>query len=156
MATYKKIIITYLIAVAFGSATIPVCCAQATMSESTKLQLDNPASIFANEPNFSAQTDDNLSTRELFYKMISAVLLVVFLGVAAIYISKKFMPRITNLASKKIQLLETIHLGPRKAIHLIEIGSQQILIGSTNENITRLADVTNALIDSSSQKIENN
>jgi flagellar biogenesis protein FliO len=33
-------------------------------------------------------------------------------------------------------------LGPRKSVHLIEIGSRRLLIGSTNENIRKLADLT--------------
>jgi flagellar biosynthetic protein FliO len=74
--------------------------------------------------------------------MIFAVLLVVVLGTAAIYISKKFVPRISSFTGKKIQVVETVHLGPRKAIHLIKIGERRLLIGSTNESITKLADVT--------------
>jgi flagellar biosynthetic protein FliO len=72
------------------------------------------------------------------------VLLVISLGAAVIYLSKKLLPRL-NLPGKRIQVSETVHLGPRKAIHLIKIGKQTLLIGSTNENITKLADVTDQL-----------
>jgi flagellar biosynthetic protein FliO len=84
--------------------------------------------------------------------MIS-VLLVGGLGAAAIYTSRKLLPRITNLPGKKIRIIETVHLGPRKAIHLVEIGNQQILVGSTNENIRKLADVTDAFVDLSTKTI---
>jgi flagellar biosynthetic protein FliO len=74
------------------------------------------------------------------------VLIVVLLGVAVIYISKRLLPKM-NLPGKKIQLTETIHIGPRKSIHLVKVGSKTLLIGSTNENITSLADVTDELLD---------
>jgi len=91
------------------------------------------------------------------------------------------LPRITNSPGKQIRILETAHLGPRKAVHLIEIGpldarcssifrplgtakdeildtrrdlsddsqesriknqgSRMLLIGSTNEGITMLAEL---------------
>jgi flagellar biogenesis protein FliO len=56
--------------------------------------------------------------------------------------SKKVLPRITNLPGKEIRILETAHLGPRKAVHLVKIGNQRLLIGSTYESISMLADVT--------------
>jgi len=79
--------------------------------------------------------------RELFFKTMLAVLLVIALGVAAIVTCRKLLPGLTNLPGKQIRILETAHLGPRKAIHLIEIDNQRLLIGSTNENITMLAEL---------------
>ena len=90
--------------------------------------------------------------------MMLSVLLVVALGAGVIYISKKFLPKITNLPGKQIRIIETVHLGPRKAVHLIEIGNQRFLIGSTSEGITKLADVTYAFseMDLSAQETDNN
>ena len=78
--------------------------------------------------------------------MIS-VLFLVALGVGGIYISKRFLPKITNMSDKEIRVIETVHLGPRKAVHLLEIGERRFLIGSTNENITRLADLTSVFTE---------
>jgi flagellar biogenesis protein FliO len=80
--------------------------------------------------------------RELFYKMLLSVLLVVALGVAAIYVSRKLLPRIANLPGKQIRVVETAYIAPRKGIHLIQIGTRRLLIASTNEAVTMLADVT--------------
>ncbi len=74
--------------------------------------------------------------------MMLSVLLVVGLGAAAIYASKKLMGRIANLPGKRIKVVETAYLGPRKAVHLLRIGDLWILVGSTNENITKLAELT--------------
>lgn len=105
--------------------------------------------LFGNDPNFADRAGDKLGIGDLSYKMLVSILLVVVLGAAAIYVSKKLLPRITNLAGKEIRVLETVHLGPRKAVHLLKIGNQKFLIGSTSERITKLANVTDGLTDSS-------
>jgi len=99
-------------------------------------------SLFDNESNFSLRTSNRPGNQKLFFKMMLSVLFLVALSAAAIYVSKRFLPKITNLQGKKIRIAETVHLGPRKAVHLLEIGNRRLLIGSTNENITRLADLT--------------
>jgi len=105
----------------------------------------NPSIAFGgalNDPNSSSSTSTGAGTRELFFKMMLSVLLVVGLGAAAIYASRKLMGRITNPPGKRIKVVETAYLGPRKAVHLLRIGDRWILIGSTNENITKLAELT--------------
>jgi len=129
VAAYKKKIVAFLVAVALVSPS--VCLGQ--------------TAGFANDPNFFLSSANSPGAREMFFKMMLSVLLVVALGAAAIYISKKFLPRITNPPGKKIRVIETTHIGPRKMVHLLKIGNQQLLIGSTSENITKLADVTDAL-----------
>ena len=145
MASYKKKIVAFLVAVAFSSVATGICSAQSASVEASEQSFDNSGSLFAKDPNFSAGPINNASTRELFFKMMLAVLIVVALGVTTAYFSKKLLPRITNLSGKKMRVIETVHLGPRKMVHLLKIGNQQLLIGSTGESITNLADVTDTL-----------
>ena len=79
---------------------------------------------------------------ELFYKMLLSVVLVIALGSAVIYVSKKVLPRFSNLPGKQIRVIETTHIAPRKGLHLVQVGVRRLLIASTNEQITMLADVT--------------
>jgi len=109
-----------------------------TESENSKSQ---SGSLFENDPDISTRKSDRPSSRELFFKMMVSVLFLIALGAAAIYVSKRFGAKIANLSGKEIRITETVHLGPRKAVHLLEIGERRFLIGSTNENITRLADL---------------
>jgi flagellar biosynthetic protein FliO len=81
---------------------------------------------------------------EFFYKMLLSILVVIGLGIAVVYVSKKIMPRITNLPGKQIRIVETTHLGPRKGIHLVQVGTRRLLIASTDETITMLAEVTDS------------
>ena len=56
------------------------------------------------------------------------------------------MPGRWSLAKgKNIVVTETVNLGPRKLLHIVQLGTKQYLIGSTAENIRLLADVTDSL-----------
>ena len=66
---------------------------------------------------------------------------VIILGVAAVYVSKKFLPKLTHASGKRVRVIETVHLGPRKTVHLLQVDDKQLLIGSTSDSITKLADV---------------
>jgi flagellar biosynthetic protein FliO len=86
--------------------------------------------------------------------MLVSVSLVIALGVAAIYVSRKLLPRIANLPGKQIRVVETAYIAPRKGIHLIQVGARRLLIASTNETITMLADVTESAADFARQLAE--
>lgn len=165
---YRKKIVVFLITVVLGSGVLLVCSVRSA-TDGTELENSKSKSnsLFENDPNFSTRTGDKPGIRELFFKMMFSVLFLVVLGVAAIYVSKRFLPKITKLPGKEIRIAETVHLGPRKAVHLLEVGERRFLIGSTNESITRLADLTSpaaasafaetsALTELSVQEMDNN
>lgn len=77
--------------------------------------------------------------------LMKSVLMIIVLGGVAFYISKKFMPKLRPSVGRDINIRETIHLGPNKTVHLIEVGEKTFLVGSTSENISMLADVTETL-----------
>jgi len=156
----RKKPVIFLAAVALGSGVLVVGAVQsaATRTESQKAELDRrPAQspepgaetgpLFASDPNFSTESSFSLGRQEFFFRTMIAVAFVIVLGVAAIYVSKKLLPRIAKLPGKEIRVVETVHLGPRKAVHVLEIGSRRLLIGSTNENITKLADLSGGFAD---------
>lgn len=122
-----------LLSAAIGASTSP---AQVPPASSEQMDKNAPAMQPPDEQ-FNAP-----GGREFFYKMLLSILVVAGLGAAVIYVSKKLLPKITNLPGKQIRVVETNHLGQRKALHLIQIGSRRLLIGSTNEAVTMLADVT--------------
>jgi flagellar biogenesis protein FliO len=112
----------------------------------------DPKLLFANDPNFFRRQAGQQSGQELVVKMTLSVLIVVVLGVAAVYVSKRFLSKIPRLSERDIKIAESISLGPNKTVHLLEVGRRKILVGSTNENITMLGDVTDAMADLSSQE----
>jgi flagellar biosynthetic protein FliO len=142
----KKKIIVLLAAVALTCGGLVLHSAQSVTKEAKpEDSAFEMGSLFASDPNFSDGTTGPPGSGEFFSKMMLSVLIVMGLGAAALYISKKWLPRLTNLPTKEIRILETAYLGPRKAVHLVKIGQQRLLIGSTNESITMLADVTDGL-----------
>lgn len=175
MTRHRKKIVTLVVVIALISGGFVAVSADRSQNRTTESQytMRNPTLEWSQETPYAS----SLQGRELFFKMMLSVLLVFVLGAAAIYISRKLMPRITNSPGKQIHILETAHLGPRKAVHLIEIRNQKsedrkqrtenriltsdncrlktvLLIGSTNENITTLADVTSTLAELPTQEVE--
>ena len=138
MALYKEKIAVFLVVVALSSSVL-VAAARGTRDEGRGTKDEERVSSIQYQGSSSEYPES--STRELFFKMMFAVLLVVVLGVAAVYVSKKFLPKITNLSGKKIRVVETVHLGPRKTVHLLKIENRHLLIGSTTESITLLAEI---------------
>lgn len=148
MVAHKKKVVVYVIAVVVASSMLAVCSEQSEPNRA-------PARPYLLAENDTNHPGTDIKTWELFLKMMAAVVLVVALGIAAIYVSKKYLPKITNLSGRRVHIVETVSLGPRKALHLLQIGDQQLLIGSTSECITALADVTDALTRLSSEEAEN-
>jgi len=153
----------FLITVVLGGGVLVVCSARSatdgTESEKTKLDTSKPksaiesnkkSSLFANDPDFFGRSDYNPGRGELSVRAVLAVLLVLVLIVAVVYVSRKLLPRITNLPGKEIRIIETAHLGPRRTVHILDVGGRRLLIGITNENITKLADLSSDLTDLSS------
>ena len=95
------------------------------------------------DPNSQFDVPDNYSN--FFSTLITSIFFIVVLGGIALYLSKKFMPKLRPTSGQDINIRETIHLGPNKTIHLVEVGKKKFLVGSTSENISMLADVTETL-----------
>jgi flagellar biogenesis protein FliO len=109
---------------------------------------------FLDDPNLAGATELNLSNKELLTKTVLSVALVLVLGVLALYVSKTVLPKVTKSPSKEIHVLETAYLGPRKALHLVEVNGQRLLVGSTNENITTLTHVVDHWADLSREETD--
>ncbi len=107
------------------------------------------------DPNLPATAGVSLGGRELFLKMMLSVGLVIALGIAALYLSRKVLPRVTNSPGKEIRIVETAYLGPRKALHVVEVAHQRLLIASTNDSITTLAHLSDAWLDVSKPEVDN-
>ena len=153
-----------LIAVALVAGVLVICSAQSATdgmeSEKSQPVPNQPQTgtestnspLFANDPNYFNGSDFNPGGAVFSIRAVLSVVFVLALFIAAIYVSKKLLPKITNLTGKEIRIVETVHLGPRKAVHLLEIGNRRFLIGSTSENITKLADLPGDLMDLSAKE----
>ena len=103
---------------------------------------------------FGLEAGKNETRSKLMRQFALAIGFVIILGGCAFYFSKKFAGKLAITRGKDISVIETIHLGSHKTLHLLEVGGRQkLLIGSTSENINILADVTEAVSGELNQEI---
>jgi flagellar biogenesis protein FliO len=81
----------------------------------------------------------------LIWQSLAAILVVLVLGGVALYVVKRLRPRIAQARGKKMRLLETFHLGQQKALFLMEVGNQRLLLGVSRDSLRLVADVTAAV-----------
>lgn len=105
------------------------------------------SSLVWSDPNLPSSPGLHLGNGELFLRMMLSVGLVIALGAAALYLSRKVLPRVAHASGKEIHVLETAYLGPRKALHLVEVGNQRLLIASTSDSVTMLAPMNEAWLE---------
>lgn len=153
MDKHNKKILTLFVALVVGGGLAALAARSADSNKVSTTTSETPTS-FLNDPNLGQESSLGLDNGQLFLKMMGSVVLVVVLAVAALYLSKKVLPKVTHAASKEIRVVETTYLGPRKALHLVEVGNQRLLIGSTNESIATLAHVGEAWLDLSKQEVD--
>ncbi len=90
---------------------------------------------------------DNIGNNSnILIKTTKAVLYVIILGASALYLTKKLGPKLTQTSNRRIRIIEQTSIGVRKSLHLVQIGDQTVLLGSTPDRIIKLCDIaqTNA------------
>ena len=153
MNSQNKKMVTLLVVLVIGGGLVGLGAYSPQSSE--KAATDSPTQeSFLGDSDLAQQPGLGLDNGKLFLKMIGSIVLVAALAVAALYVSKKVLPKVTNTTGKEIRIVETAYLGPRKALHLVTIGDQKLLIGSTNENIATLAHIGEPWLDLPKQEID--
>ena len=116
---------------------------------STDHQTQVPNQMSTQELLEEVQQSDNRQTGGFsggLYRQLTTMIAIVAAMGAAVWIFCKKMPgRWKNAKGKNIMITETVGLGPRKHLHVVQLGDKQYLIASTTENIRLLADVTGTL-----------
>jgi flagellar biogenesis protein FliO len=81
--------------------------------------------------------------------MLAYAALIGVLGVAAIVVTRKVLPRlgVATGANRSMAVRETAYLGAKNAVYLLQVGGRRLLIGRCRESLTTLADVTDAFDD---------
>jgi len=82
---------------------------------------------------------------QLYKQLIRMIAFVGVIGAGVWFFCKKFSGRWNPAKGKRIAVTETVSLGPRKLLHIVQLGTKQYLLSSTPENIRLLTDVTESL-----------
>src|SRR5512147_2093200 len=88
----------------------------------------------------SGAADDPLSAGPMFYVGVAvklAGILLLIVG-SAVLLRRWQAGRGAGRADRQVRLLETIRLSPKQALHVIQAGDQQLLIGATDSGISLL------------------
>ncbi|MEA3367464.1 MAG: flagellar biosynthetic protein FliO [Planctomycetota bacterium] len=84
-------------------------------------------------------------TTDLLGHSLAAVLVILVLGAAAVFVVKRLLPRLGASQGRRITVLETVYLGPRKNLYVVQVGERTLLVSGTRERLGLLADVTGSV-----------
>ncbi|MFO8014491.1 MAG: flagellar biosynthetic protein FliO [Phycisphaerae bacterium] len=82
---------------------------------------------------------------DLLGHSLAAVLVILVLGAAAIFVVKRLLPRLGISQGRQVRVLETVYLGPRKSLYVVQVGDRTLLVSGTRERLGLLADVTGSV-----------
>ena len=92
-------------------------------------------------------------TGRMLWQMLAAVIIVLVLGGAAIIVARKVLPKLARPSGKTISVIETVYLSPRKAVHLMQVHGRRLLVASTRERISLLADLTDGAAEENDEDV---
>jgi flagellar biosynthetic protein FliO len=80
-------------------------------------------------------------TQPSVLKAVGGLGLVIFLMIGTFFAAKKYAPRYFSkpASQKDLKILETLAMGDRRSISLIEVGGSRLLVGNTPQQINLLA-----------------
>jgi flagellar biogenesis protein FliO len=87
---------------------------------------------------------NTLDTSDTLKMLVKSTLMIIVLGVVAVYVARRVMPKVGAAMGKELKVVESINLGPRKQVYVLKVGTKRLLVGAASESITYLADVTEA------------
>jgi flagellar protein FliO/FliZ len=74
------------------------------------------------------------------FRMIGSFALVLALMAALLWALRRLQSRmITQNSGRRMQIIESLSIGPRQKIALIRVGEQEVMVGITASQITALA-----------------
>lgn len=97
-----------------------------------------------------AQTLGPSAGGNLLWQMIASIIAIAVLGGACYLVIKKLLPRIGRPTGRNVRLVETTWIGPNKSVHLLKVGRETLLVASSRDRVSMLANVTAALSDADS------
>lgn len=80
----------------------------------------------------------------VFYRMLAYTMVILVLAGAGLFVVKRVLPKISSRPGKSVSVLETVYLGPKKTLHLLQVGSQRFLVAGARDQICLLGEVSSA------------
>jgi flagellar biogenesis protein FliO len=115
------------------------------LGESNTIAGPNPKTDTLNSWNSNTDKSVDGLGGKLTSKFILMLGFIAVTGVAAWWFLKKMNTPWLGSKNGHLELVETMHLGPRKAVHVIRAGKKQLLLGSSVEGVHFLCDLTGTI-----------
>ncbi len=112
--------------------------------ESADSQISSPLNEPSGESSQSKTQNPDILHRQLVRQLISMILLIALFGAGLWWLARRYSKGLMTGKGKLISMTETIPLGPRKMVHVLQAGSRKLLLSSTPDSIRFLADITDA------------
>ncbi|HUT02214.1 MAG TPA: flagellar biosynthetic protein FliO [Phycisphaerae bacterium] len=80
----------------------------------------------------------------LLGQMVACVLVILVLGGAAVFVAKRYLPRVRPGGGQRIRVVDSAYLGPRKQLHVLEVGGQRFLVASCRDRVTMISELTSS------------
>jgi len=96
--------------------------------------------------NTTAQLGSSTSVMPSLFRIVCALVVVIGSIYGGLYLLKKMMGKRYAGARHlgNLEVLETIHIAPRKTVTLLRVGEKSVLVGSTEGNMSLLSELDNA------------
>ena len=137
-------------AAADGNASATTPAAAPAASNSTTKPAEKPGHItkLLRRENTGGKSLPKLPETEGYLgKMIAYVVVILVLGVGAFLAAKRFLPRGRLPDEGKIRVVGSTYLGPRKQLHVLEVGSQRFLVASCRDSVSMISELRTSFSD---------
>jgi flagellar biosynthetic protein FliO len=93
-------------------------------------------------PNPSTAANDGSPVMAIL-KLISALAIVIVALYGGLYLLKRLMTGRRSVSAKlaTLEVIESAYVGPKKTVSLVRVGKRAVLVGVTDQQITKLTDV---------------
>lgn len=118
--------------------------------------VDMPQTESAVDNGAQANFGESVSVMPSLIRIFSALVLVIAAIYGGIYLLKKLMGRrYAGIQSKgNLEVLETIHIAPRKTITLLRVGEKSVLVGSTESSMSMLTEMNSDETNKLTEEVE--
>lgn len=99
------------------------------------------------QPGGNQLMPNDYSSGGIYFRMIFAIFIVAGMGAAVYWMGKRLRYNVAGGKKGRIEVLETAYLAARKTLHIVRVGNKTFLIGSTNDSISSIADISDSFAE---------
>lgn len=89
---------------------------------------------------YTARAEEN-SSLSLFIEMVFNTIAVLALLYVVLAAYKRWLQHSGRVRRRQLELIESLRLGPKQAVHLVRVGERCLLVGGSDMQVSLLAEV---------------